>query len=169
MMLKEISDADLKKIIHDHELWRKTNGEKGKRADLSYTNLRGKQFVWGSLAQANLSHSDLSYADFGYADLKEADFSYSKLSHAKFDRASLSAVNFNGSFIDFVCFSLNPISNDIYFDDIQISMFLYCLSNIVRNNPYISEKIKEIFLQQDIFNLACAFNPIKYLAKRWEP
>ena len=49
--------AKLNKILDNHKLWLKTNGEQGKKADLRY--------------------ADLSYADLRYADLRSADLDFS--------------------------------------------------------------------------------------------
>ena len=52
--MKNISQEELNKILRDHKLWLK--GEGGKRADLSYTNLR-----CANLSNANLSNANLEY------------------------------------------------------------------------------------------------------------
>ena len=59
-----MEQAKLDKILDEHKLWLKTNGEQGKRADLRYANLR--------------------YADLHYADLRSADLRYANLDHSAF-------------------------------------------------------------------------------------
>lgn len=58
---------DLKKILADHEKWIRSNGEKGKRANLFSTDLR-----YADLRSANLSAANLNFADLNNANL---DFS----------------------------------------------------------------------------------------------
>ena len=48
---------ELNKILDNHKLWLKTNGEQGEKANLSY--------------------ADLSYANLSYADLRSADLDFS--------------------------------------------------------------------------------------------
>ena len=49
-----MEQAKLNKILENHKLWLKTNGEQGERADLSYADLR----------YADLSYADLDYSAF---------------------------------------------------------------------------------------------------------
>ena len=58
---------ELNKILDNHKLWLKTNGEQGERADLRSADLR----------YANLRYADLSSADLRYADLCNADLDFS--------------------------------------------------------------------------------------------
>ena len=59
MELRNISKAELDKIIDNHKLWLKTNGEKGERANLRSANLR-----YANLSSADLSSADLDYSAF---------------------------------------------------------------------------------------------------------
>ena len=52
-----MEQAKLDKILDEHKLWLKTNGQEGKKADLRY---------------ANLSYADLRYADLSYANFLKA-------------------------------------------------------------------------------------------------
>ena len=47
-----MNQKELDKILENHKLWLKTNGEQGKKADLSYANLRS-----ADLRSANLDYS----------------------------------------------------------------------------------------------------------------
>ena len=49
--------AKLDKILDNHKLWLRTNGEQGEGADLRYANLRS----------ADLSYADLRYANLDYS------------------------------------------------------------------------------------------------------
>jgi hypothetical protein len=51
---REITQADLKRIVQAHALWLESEGKKGKRADLSYANL-----TEADMRQANLSKAIL--------------------------------------------------------------------------------------------------------------
>ena len=62
MELRNISKAELDKIIDNHKRWLQSGGKKGERANLSY---------------ADLSYADLRHADLSYADLNNADLDYS--------------------------------------------------------------------------------------------
>lgn len=73
--MRNISQEELHKILKEHELWLK--GEGGKRADLSYANLRCV-----NLSNANLEYANLEYVDLIYADLRYADLNHTNLMHA---------------------------------------------------------------------------------------
>ncbi len=62
-----MEQAKLDKILDEHKEWVRTNGEKGKRADLRYADL----------SYANLRSADLRYADLRSADLRYADLDFS--------------------------------------------------------------------------------------------
>ena len=57
MELRNISKAELDKIIDNHKKWLKSDGTEGERANLRYANLRS----------ADLSYADLSYADLDFS------------------------------------------------------------------------------------------------------
>ena len=62
--MRNISQEELHKILKEHELWLK--GEGGKRADLSYANLRCVNLRCADLRYANLNHTNLMHADLEY-------------------------------------------------------------------------------------------------------
>ena len=64
-----MEQAKLNKILENHKLWLKTNGEEGERANLSSADLSS-----ADLRYANLSSADLRYADLRYADLDYSAF-----------------------------------------------------------------------------------------------
>ena len=90
--IKQISREELNKILKEHELWLKGEGE-GKRADLSYTNLRGMDLKGVNLKRAILTHAVLVYADLKYANLRYADLSYADLELAILIDANLKNAN----------------------------------------------------------------------------
>lgn len=90
------SVMNIEKIVRENNLWIRTNGEQGKRADLSNMdlseeNLRGKNFHKARLIKADLSETDLQEAN-----LQGADIRWSRLYKTKFTRATLSEANFRG-------------------------------------------------------------------------
>jgi hypothetical protein len=59
--MKQITEIELAQVLEDHDLWRKSDGKKGKQADLSCTDLRMTEHwysdVWGVLWATNFEHS----------------------------------------------------------------------------------------------------------------
>ncbi len=53
--LRKVSEDELKQILAAHETWLETDGEEGKRADLSRTDLQGADLVVANLQKAHLS------------------------------------------------------------------------------------------------------------------
>ena len=56
--------ATLDKILENHKLWLKTNGEEGEKADLRGANLRGANLRDADLRGANLRDADLDFSAF---------------------------------------------------------------------------------------------------------
>jgi uncharacterized protein YjbI with pentapeptide repeats len=84
---------DVEKIVSQHELWLKTNGGEGARADLSGKNLRGSV-----LSQRNLSGADLTGAQLAGARLDGTEFRGAVLRNADFgDDAKLMPGQFSGA------------------------------------------------------------------------
>jgi hypothetical protein len=82
----KMDQETLASVLRNHELWLKSQGARGERADLSEKDLRG----------ANLSLEDLSYADLSKADLRGANLWGSNLNGADLSEADLSGVNLLG-------------------------------------------------------------------------
>ncbi|MFC1885170.1 pentapeptide repeat-containing protein [Thermodesulfobacteriota bacterium] len=96
--LRKISKEELEQILKEHKEYLSSQGDRGKRAVLSYTDLSGLDFCeadfHGSyLIGANLSKANLSRSDFYGADLSEANLSSANLSSARFFCAILSRAN----------------------------------------------------------------------------
>ena len=107
--MKFASDK-LAQILENHELWVKTKGMEGTRANLSYedlsflnlanvnlksanlfrANLTRTNLSGANLSEANLSEANLFIADLSKADLSKADLYYANLSEADLSEADLS-------------------------------------------------------------------------------
>lgn len=115
--MKNINREELNKILKEHELW--LEGEGGKCADLSNTdlkcanlknaNLRGVNLSNTDLSNINLSNANLKYADLRFTDLRFADLSGANLSDAdlKDIKTNIHTIGYNlacpekGSFIGY--------------------------------------------------------------------
>ena len=97
MALRRISKEELTEILSEHEKWLDSNGKEGKRADLSYRNLRKADLSGAHLSEANLSGANLSRANLSVADLFGADLSGTNLSRANLFGANLSGANLSGA------------------------------------------------------------------------
>ena len=114
-----MNQADLKKILSEHKLWLRTNGKRGKcanlegldlkeselykvelkKARLSKVNLKSAYLVdanfeatdleGANLQGANLAGTNLSSANLKYAELEMADFSDANLQNANLREADL--------------------------------------------------------------------------------
>ena len=102
MELKNISQAELDEILKQHYVWFKSDGSKGHRAVLSYTDLWGANLrnadLWNAnLYGADLCGADLQSADLRGADLEEADLQGADLSGADLWRANLYGADLQGA------------------------------------------------------------------------
>lgn len=83
---------ELNNVLLEHGRWLESDGEEGKRADLSDADLS-----YADLSDADLSYANLSYADLFGANLQRADLFGANLSGANLQRASLSGANLLGA------------------------------------------------------------------------
>ena len=102
MELREISEEELTEVLSEHKKWLDSNGKKGKRADLDYTDLSGINLSRANLSRANLSGAYLwgailSGANLSGADLSGASLSESNLSGANLSGADLWGANLSGT------------------------------------------------------------------------
>ena len=88
-MSKTYTSEELKDILVKHKLWLDSYGSKGKRADLSFANLRSADLSFADLSLANLSSANLRYANLRYANLSSANLRYANLSSADLSSADL--------------------------------------------------------------------------------
>ena len=130
-----MEQAKLDKILEDHKLWLKTNGEKGKRADLRF---------------ANLSYADLSSADLRFADLRFANLSYADLSSAD---------------LDYSAFPLWCGGLDVHIDDKQATQLLYHLVRNVRYSKNTSKALKKMCRIKSLINQANKFHRVDECGK----
>ena len=99
--LREVSGEDLKQILAAHKTWLETDGEKGKRADLSEANLQEAHLFHANLQAADLRGANLQGADLLAANLQGADLDWanfegeadSKLAGANLTGANLQNAN----------------------------------------------------------------------------
>ncbi len=82
--LREVSEEELKQILAAHETWLETDGEEGKRADLSRTDLQDANLESAILREANLQGAILVGAN-----LQEAYLTSAKLQGARLGGANL--------------------------------------------------------------------------------
>lgn len=100
---------NIEKIITDHELWLKSLGKQGARADFTGINLIGCIFEYRDLRRAIFKNAKMSRAGFYYCKLKEADFTGADLrgsyvcfcSAYKADFSGAKLSNLGSAFSDF--------------------------------------------------------------------
>jgi uncharacterized protein YjbI with pentapeptide repeats len=96
---KQIAELpeDIRTLLHEHDLWIESNGQRGRRGDfrgrdLSDVNLERLNFNGANLSRTNFSGAILAYCQFLLADLSEAN-----LSHANLYMADLMGANLRGA------------------------------------------------------------------------
>ena len=91
-----MTKSELDLIIKDHKSWVKTNGAKGKRANLRDANLRDANLRDADLSHANLRDANLSHANLSSINLRDADLSHANLRDANLSYTNLSGINLSG-------------------------------------------------------------------------
>ena len=114
-----MNSVELKTILDLHEKWIRKEPD-GKRADLSWRDLRFANLSGVDLHGADLSCADLTGANLRFADLSEACLCDAILSGANIYRASLikanldgadlSSANLYGADLNYACFSFADLS-----------------------------------------------------------
>jgi hypothetical protein len=94
-----VTRNDLDQILREYALWRKSNGRKGQRVNLSRADLRGADLSGAWLVEANLSGAWLHEANLSRADLFMANLSGAKIPKANLSRARLSSANLSRAYI----------------------------------------------------------------------
>ena len=101
MNKKIIDKTELQKILESHENWLNDVGldigVKGRRADLSNTDLRGVCLEKVNLQHVILRDADLRNANLEGANLREADLANANLDGANLKNANLREADFSGS------------------------------------------------------------------------
>ena len=103
---KELT-IDMAPILAEHQIWLRSGGQDGKRADLRKADLHGANLAGVNLTDADLREAILSNAncretnflgaDMRYADLSNADASMSNLGVARLRHANMSKTQLNGA------------------------------------------------------------------------
>ena len=160
--------AELDKILDNHKLWLRTNGEEGERANLSSANLSSANLSsanlsYADLSSANLSSANLSYADLSYANLSSANLSYADLSYADLSSADLSSANLSyadlsSADLDYSCFPLWCGGLDVHIDDRQAAQLLYHLVRNVMFSKNTSAGMKKLCMLKSIVKKANEFH-----------
>ena len=114
-----MNNAELKKIIDDHQHWISEDCEDWQKlkADLRGANLRGADLRGADLYGANLRGADLRGADLYGADLRGADLR----------GADLRGADLYGADLDFSCLPLWCGSLEANFDSRQLKQIAYHL------------------------------------------
>jgi uncharacterized protein YjbI with pentapeptide repeats len=112
-VLRELPLDKLRQVLTEHRAWLDSDGQGGKKADLSHAQLQGLSLWSADLREADLNHASLQGADMDHArlrganlrhaklhaaslwqaNLRDADLSYAGLQRAKLDHADLSGAN----------------------------------------------------------------------------
>ena len=140
-----MEQAKLNKILENHKLWLRTNGEQGERADLS---------------DADLSYADLRYADLRSANLRYADLSYADLRSADLRYADLRSANLSDADLDYSAFPLWCGGLDVHIDDKQATQLLYHLIRNVKYSKNTSKALKKICRIKSLVNQANKFHRV---------
>jgi hypothetical protein len=88
---------DIKKILHAHKDYLKTDGKGGAKADLQFADLRGANLEGAHLKGANLRGANLQFANLQFADLRYADLRDANLQDANLEGADLQDANLRGA------------------------------------------------------------------------
>ena len=175
-----MNQKELDKILENHKLWLKTNGEQGEKANLSYANLSSADLRSANLRSANLSSADLSYANLRSADLSSADLSYANLSYADLSSADLRSANLRSADLssadlrsadlssadlrsanlDYSAFPLWCGGLDVHIDDKQATQLLYHLIRNVKYSKNTSKAMKKICRMKSLINQANEFHRV---------
>lgn len=113
--MKQITDRELKSILKNHKLWLEDHN-RGKRADLSDTDLHEAKLSFSDLSYANLTGADLKKAQLNGAfmacvNLSHADLSYADMTGAYLWRAALTGANLNGTTLKYAIFNNADLSD----------------------------------------------------------
>lgn len=92
-----INDLKLVETLREHRKWVDSDGEGGKKADLSRAFLKERSLPEAVLRGANLQEAQLADADLENADLRNADLSGANLQGARLRGADLSEANLIGA------------------------------------------------------------------------
>ena len=92
--MEKIDQETLSVILKEHQLWLKSNGVKGK-----YANLSNKNLTEANLEGANLANADLGNADLGRSNLRNADLGGANLGGANLGGANLANADLGNAYL----------------------------------------------------------------------
>ncbi|MGF6990428.1 uncharacterized protein YjbI with pentapeptide repeats [Lachnospiraceae bacterium PM6-15] len=89
--LRKITEEAIIEVLDSHKRWLDSNGREGKRADLSFTDLREVAFIFDGydLQKVNMRCADLSGADLSGMNLRGAFLSYAELTETNLENTNL--------------------------------------------------------------------------------
>lgn len=108
--LTPLSQAEFEVALREHELWMRTEGQQGRRANFRDLDLRGCRLSGASLSGASLRGAclkglDLSRTVFTEVDMADANLSEVKAQGANFQRANLSKAKLDMAVLEAADFS----------------------------------------------------------------
>jgi len=162
--------AKLNKILDDHKLWLQTNGEHGKRANLSYVDLSSADLnnvdlSYADLNNANLGSANLTYANLTYAELIYANLNNANLNNVDLRYADLRYADLNSANLDFSAFPLWCGSLNVHINDRQAKQLLYHLVQNVQYSKNTSRTMKKLLLTETIIKKANEFHRVNECGK----
>ncbi|MGN2371468.1 pentapeptide repeat-containing protein [Clostridium cagae] len=92
---------DIKSLLRQHEEWLNSNGQRGKKLDLSNKDLQGMKFLNADLRNANFKNADLRDCVI-YADLRNANLEGIKIENTKFTGSNLSNATIEANKLDLI-------------------------------------------------------------------
>ena len=110
-----VKQSELDHILDQHKLWLESNGNKGKRTQLTDANLFG-----ANLTNANLTNAYLYRAKLSDADLTNANLSDAYLTGANLSGAYLTSANLTGA-----CLTNANLTGACLTDSILNSKYMY--------------------------------------------
>src|SRR5260370_33644484 len=81
-VLREMPLDQLQRVLADHRAWVESDGQSGKKADLSHAQLQGLSLWSADLREADLSYASLQGADLDHARLRGADLRHANMAGA---------------------------------------------------------------------------------------
>ena len=97
-----MKQSELDHILNQHELWLDSNGDQGKRADLTDAHLTGANLTDAHLAGANLIGAILTSANLTRADLTGSILNSIWMNNTKVNQSQLSWLATDPNFCDWV-------------------------------------------------------------------
>ncbi|MBY7043783.1 pentapeptide repeat-containing protein [Clostridium botulinum] len=92
---------DIKSLLRQHEEWLNSNGQRGKKLDLSNKDLQGMKFLNADLRNANFKNANLRDCVI-YADLRNANLEGIKIENTKFTGSNLSNATIEANKLDLI-------------------------------------------------------------------